>query len=110
MIAAEIETGELIVFVADEPINDAAIAALKGEFPGSSIFADLLDPLYESSIPTRDAAHMLGRIKLEFQSRVQQGARVVVVCRWRPEDLGTRSHFLASLCASADRVHFLRIT
>jgi hypothetical protein len=110
MIAAEIETGQLIVFVVDEPIDDATVASLKGEFPGATILADLLDPLYESSMATRDAAHMLGRIKSELHSRVEQGARVVVICRRRTEDLGTRSHFVASLCASADRVHFLKST
>jgi hypothetical protein len=110
MIAAEIETGELIIFVVDEPIEDARVASLKGEFPGAMILADLLEPLYESSISTRDAAHLLGRIKSELHSKVKQGARVVVICRSRTDDLGTRSHFVASLCASADRVHFLKRT
>jgi len=110
MIAAELQIGQLIVFVADEPVDDAAVASLKGEFPGAVILADLLDPLYDASISTRDAAHLLGRVKSELESMVEQGARVVVICRRRLDDLGTRSHFLASLCASADRVHFLKST
>ena len=110
MIAAAIQTGQLIVYVADDPIDDAAVAFVKDEIPGAMILADLLEPLYDASIPTREAAQMLGRVKSELESMVERGARVVVLCRRRPEDLGTRSHFLASLCASASRVHFLKST
>jgi hypothetical protein len=78
--------------------------------PGAVVLADLLDPLYDTSIPTREAAHILGRIKTELESMVERGSRVVAICRRRGEDLGTRSHFLASLCASADRVHILKST
>src|SRR5262245_3332696 len=108
MIAA-IQTGQLIVYVADEPIDDALIALVKEMSPGAIVLADLLGPLYDSSIATREAAHTLGRVKAELESMVDKGSRVAVVCR-RRENLGTRGHFLASLCASADRVHFLKST
>ena len=110
MIATATQTGQLIVYVADDPIDDATVAAVKHSIPGAMILADLLEPLYDASIPTRDAAHTLGRVKLELESMVERGARVAVICRRRTEDLGTRSHFLASLCASAGRVHFLKST
>ena len=104
------QMGQLIVYVADDPIDDVTVAVVKDEVPGAMILADLLDPLYDTSIPTREAAHTLGRVKSELESMVEHGERVVVICRRRTEDLGTRSHFLASLCASADRVHFLKST
>jgi hypothetical protein len=110
MIAATLQTGQLIVYVAEEPIDDATIALVKDEIPGAMILADLLEPLYDSSVPTRDAARTLGRVKSELVSMVENGKRVVLVCRRRQENLGTRSHFLRSLCASADRVHFLSNT
>jgi hypothetical protein len=100
--------GQLIVYVADDPIDDVTVAVVKDEVPGAMILAGLLDPLYDTSIPTRDAAHTLGRVKSELESMVERGERVAVICQRRTEDLGTRSHFLASLCASADRVHFLK--
>ena len=109
MIAATAtQMGQLIVYVADDPIDDVTVAVVKDEVPGATILADLLEPLYDASIPTREAAHTLGRVKSELESMVERGERVVVICRRRSEDLGTRSHFLASLCASADRVHFLK--
>jgi hypothetical protein len=107
---AAMQTGKLSVYVADEVIDDATIASVKDSTPGAIVLADLLEPLYETSMPTREAAHMLGRVKSELESMVERGARVVVLCRRRPDDLGTRAHFLASLCASADRVHFLKST
>jgi hypothetical protein len=109
-IATAIQTGQLVVYVTDHAIDDATVASVKETVPGSMVFADLLEPLYDSSIPTRDAAHTLGRIKGELESMVESGARIAVICRRRPDDLGTRAHFLASLCASADRVHFLKST
>ena len=33
------------------------------------------------------------------------GAQIVVLCRYSTADMGTRSHFLSSLCAAADRVY-----
>jgi hypothetical protein len=78
--------------------------------PGAHVLADLLEPLYDASVPTREAAHTLGRVKAELEAMVESGARVVIICRKHTEQLGTRSHFLASLCASADRVHFLKST
>jgi hypothetical protein len=108
--ARRIRTGQLIVYVADDPIDDEAIASVKKTIPGATVLADLLEPLYDTSIPTREAAQMLGRVKAELESMTESGSRVVVLCRRRTENLGTRSHFLASLCASADQVHFLRST
>ena len=108
--ATAVQTGQLVVYIADEVIDDDAIAAVKHSHPSALVLADLLEPLYDAAIPTRDAAHTLGRIKSELESMVQQGTRVVVLCRRRANDLGTRSHFVTSLCASADRVHFLKST
>jgi hypothetical protein len=102
--------GQLIVYVSDDPIDDAVVASVKTTIPGAIILADILEPLYDVSIPTREAAHALGRIKLELESMVEDGARVVVLCHRRPADLGTRAHFMASLCAAADRVHLLKST
>ena len=109
MIAAAVQTGQLNVYVGDEPIDDAMVATIKHSHPSAIVLADLLEPLYDAAIPTRQAAHTLGRIKLELESMAQQGTRIVVLCR-RRNDLGTRAHFLPSLCASADRVHFLKST
>jgi hypothetical protein len=103
-------TGQFVVYITKDPIDDATVNSVKESLPGAFILADLLDPLYDTSIPTREAAHTLGRIKTELEAMVERGSRVVVICRRRSEDLGTRSHFLASLCASADRVHILKST
>ncbi len=102
--------GQLIVYVSENPIDDAAVASVKMAVPGAIVLADLLDPLYDAAISTREAAHTLGRIKSELESMVEEGARVVVLCHRRAADLGTRVHFMASLCAAADRVHFLKST
>jgi hypothetical protein len=108
MIATAV--GQLIVYVSEIPIDDAVIASVKATIPGAMVLADLLEPLYDSAIPTREAAQILGRIKVELESMVEGGARVVVLCYRRSTDLGTRAHFMASLCAAADRVHFLKST
>ena len=105
-----VQTGQLTVYVADGVIDDATIASVKDSAPSAIVLADLLEPLYETSIPTREAAHMLGRVKTELESMVERGDRVVVLCRRHADDLSTRSHFLASLCVSADQVHFLKST
>ena len=110
MIATAIHTGQLIVYVTSDPIDDATVASVKEGMPGALVLADLLEPLYDASVPTREAAHTLGRVKAELEAMVESGARVVVICRKHTEQLGTRSHFLASLCAAADRVHFLKST
>ena len=102
--------GQLIVYVSENPIDDAAVASVKMAVPGAIVLADLLDPLYDVTISTREAAHTLGRIKSELESMTEEGARVVVLCHRRAADLGTRAHFMASLCAAADRVHFLKST
>jgi hypothetical protein len=49
-------------------------------------------------------------VKAMLQALAEDGSQIVVLCRRRAEDLGTRSHFIASLCASADRVYFRRST
>jgi hypothetical protein len=108
MIASAV--GQLIVFVSENPIDDAVVASVKTTIPGAIVLADLLEPLYDVSIPTREAAHALGKIKSELQAMVEEGTRVVVLCHRHPADLGTRAHFMASLCAAADRVHFLKST
>jgi len=110
MIATAIHTGQLIVYVTSDPIDDATVASVKEGMPGALVLADLLEPLYDASVPTREAAHTLGRVKAELEAMVESGSRVVVICRKHTEQLGTRSHFLASLCAAADRVHFLKST
>lgn len=102
--------GQLIVYVSENPVDDAMVASVKSTIPGAIILADLLEPLYDASIPTREAAHTLGRIKTELESMVEEGARVVVLCHRRQANLGTRAHFMASLCAAADRVHFVKGT
>ena len=102
--------GQLIVYVSENPIDDAAVASVKAAVPGAIVLADLLEPLYDATISTREAAHTLGRIKSELELMVEEGVRVVVLCRRRSADLGTRAHFMASLCAAADRVHFLKST
>ena len=102
--------GQLIVYVTENPIDDSVVASVKAMIPGAMVLADLLEPLYDSAIPTREAAQLLGRIKSELESMVEDGARVVVLCQRRSADLGTRAHFMASLCAAADRVHFLKST
>jgi len=108
--ALQMRTGQLVVYVADEAIDDSAIASVKHAHPGAVVLAELLEPLYDAAIPTRQAAYTLGRVKSELESMVRQGTRVVVLCSRTQKDLGTRSHFLASLCASADRVHLLKST
>ena len=99
-------TGQLIVYVMDDFIDDASIASMKSLHPDAVILADLLEPLYDTSMPTREASQKLGRLKAELESMVERGLHVVALCRRRSGDLGTRAHFLASLCASAGRVHF----
>ena len=103
-------TGQLIVYVSENPIDDATVASAKAAIPGAIVLADLLEPLYDATISTREAAHTLGRIKSELESMVEEGAHVVVLCHRRQTDLGTRAHFMASLCAAADRIHFVKNT
>jgi hypothetical protein len=107
-------TGRLMVYVADEPIDDAAIAAAKQcvsdvQQPAVLIH-NLLEPLYDASLCTREAAQILGRMKSTLKALVGNGLQIVVLCQRRPADLSTRSHFVASLCAAADHVHFRRST
>lgn len=129
MIAAT-DIGQLVVFVMDGPIDESAVPPAGATIDASSartchelerkisadiqdrniVILNLLEPFYDASIPTREAAQVLGRVKSALEGLVENGAQVAVVCRRRSEDLGTRSHFLASLCASADHVHFLKST
>ena len=73
MIASAV--GQLIVYVSENPIDDAVVALVKTTIPGAIVLADLLEPLYDASIPTRDAAHTLGRIKSELESMVEEATR-----------------------------------
>ena len=69
------------------------------------LIPDLLGSLYDPTMSTRDAARILGRVKAKLEELAETGAQIVVLCRESEADLGTRSHFLSSLCASADRVY-----
>jgi hypothetical protein len=131
------ETGQLIVYVTDDPINDDALASAMDMISGDAVIidtsrlescsdlaraiaaqtpdrniviSDLLESFYDTSILTREAAQVLGKVKAMLETLVEEGSQIVVLCRRRPEDLGTRSHFIASLCAAADRVYFRRST
>jgi hypothetical protein len=131
------ETGQLIVYVTDDPIDDDALASAMEMISGDAviidtarmqnctdlahaiaaqtpdkhiIISDLLESFYDTSILTREAAQTLGKVKAMLQMLAEEGSQIVVLCRRRSEDLGTRSHFIASICASADRVYFRRST
>jgi hypothetical protein len=131
------ETGQLIIYVTDEPIDDVALASAREMISGDAvivdtsrmrscselaqaiaaqtpdkhiIISDLLESFYDTSMLTREAARILGKVKAMLQTLAEEGSQIVVLCRRRAEDLGTRSHFIASLCASADRVYFRRST
>jgi hypothetical protein len=64
----------------------------------------VLDRLYDPEILTRDAARTLGGIKYKLEQLAKDGFDVTVLCESPTGDLGTRAHFLSSLCASADQV------
>lgn len=64
----------------------------------------LLDRLYDPEIVTRDAARTLGGIKARLELLAHSGFDVTVLCESQSGNLGTRAHFLPSLCASADQV------
>jgi hypothetical protein len=64
----------------------------------------VLDRLYDPEILTRDAARTLGGIKSKLEHLAKDGFDVTVVCESQTGNLGTRAHFLPSLCASADLV------
>jgi hypothetical protein len=64
----------------------------------------LLDTLYVLRMPTREASRALGRAKVRLERLAESGVDVVVLCKTPRRDLGTRSHFLPSLCVAADRV------
>ena len=142
---ATTETGQLIVYLTEDAVDEAAIAAALETFETFETFetsvklddsdrpvvldssktriqdlekvlgwrcrniliCNLLDAFYQTTIPTREAAQILGRVKSRLEWLVDQGAHIVVLCRRRSEShLGTRAHFNASLCASADQVYF----
>ena len=64
----------------------------------------VLDRLYDPEILTRDAARTLGGIKCKLEQLARDGFDVTVLCGKQMGNLGTRAHFLPSLCASADQV------
>lgn len=64
----------------------------------------VLDRLYDPEILTRDAARTLGGIKYKLEQLAKDGFDVTVLCENPTGDMGTRAHFLSSLCASADQV------
>jgi hypothetical protein len=103
------EAGQFIVYIVDA-MDDDAIAAVHELFGADAVICKPLEPLYDKSISTREAAQILGRLKSKFESMVDNGSTVVAICRRHNEDLGTRSHFMASLCAAADQVHFRNST
>ena len=79
-------------------------AALERSGSTHILVEGLLETLYDPRVLTREAARALGRVKLRLEALASSGVEVVVVCERRRHDLGTRCHFLNSLCASADRV------
>lgn len=136
-------TGQLTIYISDDPIDDAAVASLMDRLSlddkpiiidarraqscmeveeaicrlaaactqtRNIVVVDLLEAFYDSAILTREAAQILGRVKGKLESLVEIGAQVIVLCHRRAADLGTRAHFIASLCASADQVQFRRST
>jgi hypothetical protein len=130
-------TGQLTVYVTENAIDDSVLASAMDMISGDPIIIDaaraqncsdlartiaaqcpdrniiianLLEVFYDTSILTREAAQALGKVKSMLEALVEEGAQIIVVCRRRSEDLGTRSHFMASLCAAADRVYFRRST
>jgi hypothetical protein len=64
----------------------------------------VLDRLYDPEILTRDAARTLGGLKYKLEQLAKDGFDVTVLCESPSGNLGTRAHFLSSLCASADQV------
>jgi hypothetical protein len=64
----------------------------------------LLDRLYDPGIMTRDASRTLGGIKAKLEHLAENGFDITVLCQSQTGQLGTRSHFLPSLCAAADQV------
>ena len=64
-----------------------------------------LSHFYDPGLSTRDAARILGRVKSKLESLVAGGAQIVALCHQKP-NCGTRSHFVLSLCASADSAYF----
>jgi hypothetical protein len=69
------------------------------------LIVGILNHLYDPRIITRDAARALGRIKTALEEFAESGMDVTVLCEGNSADLGTRAHFLPSLCAAA---HHLR--
>ena len=89
------ETGQLIVYVTDDPIDDAALASAMDMISGEAviidtsrmqscsdlaqaiaaqtpdkniIISDLLESFYDTSILTREAAQILGKVKATLQT------------------------------------------
>lgn len=69
------------------------------------LMAGVLEHLYGKDLLTRDAARVLGRMKLALDAMVKSGMDVVVVCSACTDGLGVRGYLLSSLCAAAGQVH-----
>ena len=79
--------------------------AVQRDLQARQIFVvGVLDRLYDPEILTRDAARTLGGIKSKLEQLARDGFDVTVLCERQTGNLGTRAHFLTSLCASADQV------
>jgi hypothetical protein len=70
----------------------------------------LLDRLYDPGILTRDAARALGEFKTQLERLAENGFDITVLCESRSGNLGTRAHFLTSLCVSAGEVTGISIS
>jgi len=45
-------TGQFVVYLTNDPIDDAAVESVKESVPGAVVLADVLEPLYDTSIAT----------------------------------------------------------
>ena len=115
-------TGQIIVCITEEPSENVIAqaadrfyilrastmvgleTALERADAPAILIEGVLDALYDPRMLTRDASRALGRLKMRLEELAEGGVEVVVLCEARRNDLGTRAHFLHSLCASADRV------
>jgi hypothetical protein len=93
---------------APEGLDDAwnTVRAAQERLPFRRLLiVGILNHLYDPRIVTREAARALGRIKAKLEEFAEIGMDVTVLCETNSAGLGTRAHFLPSLCAAA---HHLR--